>query len=83
MSSTAAGDSQDSVNCDCLQTTSKPGQSLLKANVDSSESEKLCESESLKILEKFKRIYENRIDDVDQNAEFSEFERISVSFSLF
>ncbi|XP_043465093.1 polyamine-modulated factor 1-binding protein 1-like isoform X2 [Leptopilina heterotoma] len=82
MSSIAAGDSQDSVNCDCLQTSKPPGQSLLKTNVDSSESEKLCETESLKILEKFKRIYENRIDDVDQNAEFTEFERISTKLKI-
>lgn len=78
MSSIAAGDSEDSVNCDCLQT-SKPGQSS-KIKANSSEEDKLSETESLKILEKFKRIYENRIDDVDKNTTFTEFDRISVSF---
>lgn len=78
MSSIAAGDSQDSENCDCLPT-SKPGQSS-KTKADSSESEKLCDTEGLKILEEFKKLYENRIDDVDQNIAISEFERNSVSF---
>ncbi|XP_051165160.1 polyamine-modulated factor 1-binding protein 1-like isoform X2 [Leptopilina boulardi] len=76
MSSIAAGDSEDSVNCDCLQT-SKPGQSS-KIKANSSEEDKLSETESLKILEKFKRIYENRIDDVDKNTTFTEFDRISI-----
>lgn len=80
MSSIAAGDSQDSENCDCLPT-SKPGQSS-KTKADSSESEKLCDTEGLKILEEFKKLYENRIDDVDQNIAISEFERNSAKVKI-
>ncbi|XP_033227458.1 myosin-2 heavy chain-like isoform X2 [Belonocnema kinseyi] len=61
--------------------TLKPSQSSNGKEI--SESEELCsETEGLRILDEFKKLYENRIDAVDQDSSVTEFERISKKFKI-
>lgn len=77
--SSIGGKSRDSTD---FSRTLKPSQSSNGKEI--SKSEELCsETDGLRILDEFKKLYENRIDAVDQDSSVPEFERISASFFTY
>ena len=79
MMSSIGGKSRDSTD---FSRTIKPGESSIVKEISESE-ELYSETEGLRILDEFKKLYENRIDEIDQNSSVPEFERISASFFTY